>query len=73
MTFRKEHLAHTVKFGPTCKGGRTGSSLSGEHITSPAAEFLALPEHLRCSKCASSKLFAALKRQAERQAEKKAA
>ena len=65
--FRKDHLQHTVKFGPTCKGGREGGSLRGEHMTLPAAQFLALASELRCERCASSKLFAFLQRQARRQ------
>ena len=67
MTFRKDHLQHTVKFGPTCLGGRSGYSLRGEHITLPAKEFLALAPDLRCDRCASSKLFAFLQRQASKQ------
>jgi len=63
-TYRKEHLQHTVHYGPTCKSGRSGGSLRGEHITLPAAEFLALAPELRCERCASSKLFAFLQRQA---------
>jgi hypothetical protein len=65
--FRKWHLEHTVKFGPTCKGGREGGSLRGEHITQPAPQFLALAPELRCERCASSKLFSFLQRQARRQ------
>jgi hypothetical protein len=62
---RKDHLQHTVKFGPTCKGGRFGAGLVGrEHFTVPAAQFLALAPELRCERCASSKLFAFLQRQA---------
>jgi hypothetical protein len=64
--FRKDHLQHTVKFGPTCKGGRDGGSLRGEHMTLPAAQFLALAPELRCERCASSKLFSFLQRQALR-------
>ena len=64
--FRKDHLSHTVKFGPACKGGREGGSLRGEHLTLPAAQFLALPPELRCERCASSKLFSFLQRQALR-------
>jgi len=64
MTQRKEHLQHTVKYGPTCKSGRSGGSLRGEHITLPASEFLALSQDLRCERCCSSKLFAFLQRQA---------
>jgi hypothetical protein len=66
--FRKDHLQHTVHYGPTCQSGRSGGSLRGEHITLPAAEFLALAPELRCVRCASSKLFAFLKRQADKQA-----
>lgn len=66
---RKDHLQHTVKFGPTCRGGRFGASLGGrEHMTVPAAQFLALAPDLRCERCASSKLFAFLQRQAQRAA-----
>jgi hypothetical protein len=61
---RKDHLQHTVKFGPTCKGGRMGGNLRGEHITLPASQFLSLAPELRCERCASSKLFAFLQRQA---------
>ena len=67
--YRKDHLQHTVKFGPTCNGGRDGGSLRGEHITLPAAEFLALAPELRCERCASSKLFAFLQRQAAKKME----
>jgi hypothetical protein len=63
-TMRKDHLQHTVHYGPTCKSGRSGGSLRGEHFTVPAAEFLALPSEQRCERCASSKLFAFLQRQA---------
>ena len=66
--FRKDHLQHTVKFGPTCKGGRDGGSLRGEHITLPAAQFLALAPEYRCERCASSKLFAFLLRQEAKKA-----
>ena len=61
---RKDHLTHTVRGGPTCKSGRSGGSLRGEHLTIPAREFLALAPELRCERCASSKLFAFLQRQA---------
>ena len=63
-TMRKDHLTHTVRGGPTCKSGRSGGSLRGEHLTIPAREFLALAPELRCERCASSKLFAFLQRQA---------
>lgn len=66
---RKDHLQHTVKFGPTCKGGRFGGGLSGEHITVPASEFLTLAPEQRCDRCASSKLFAFLQRQAAKKLE----
>ena len=63
---RKDHLLHTVRFGPTCQSGRSGGNLRGEHLTVPAAQFLALsPEH-RCEKCAKSKLFLFLQRQANK-------
>jgi len=62
----KHHLQHTVKYGPTCQGGRSGGSLRGEHFTAPAAEFLALPSEMRCVRCASSKLFNFLQRQASK-------
>lgn len=63
---RKDHLLHTVRFGPTCQSGRSGGGLRGEHLTVPAAQFLALsPEH-RCEKCAKSKLFLFLQRQANK-------
>lgn len=61
---RKDHLTHTVRGGPTCQSGRSGGSLRGEHFTLPAAQFLALDPELRCARCASSKLFAFLQRQA---------
>jgi hypothetical protein len=66
---RKDHLQHTVHGGPTCKSGRSGGSLRGEHITLPAGEFLALAADLRCERCASSKLFAFLQSQAAKKAE----
>lgn len=66
---RKDHLQHTVHGGPTCKSGRIGGSLRGEHITLPAAEFLALAPELRCQRCASSKLFSFLQRQTAKKAE----
>lgn len=67
-TVRKDHLQHTVKYGPTCKGGRFGASLRGaEHITLPARQFLALAPELRCERCVNSKLFAFLQRQAQKQ------
>jgi hypothetical protein len=65
---RKTHLQHTVKFGPTCKSGRSGGSLSGEHITVKYAEFAAEPAELQCDRCRSSKLFAFLERQAAKKA-----
>ena len=64
MTTRKDHLLHTVKFGPTCQSGRSGAALRGEHFTLPANEFLALDPQFRCIKCVNSKLFAFLQRQA---------
>lgn len=64
MAYRKDHLQHTVSGGPTCQRGRSGGSLRGEHLTSPFEEFVALAPELRCSRCASSKLFAFLQRQA---------
>jgi hypothetical protein len=66
MTQRKDHLQHTVHYGPACKSGRSGGSLRGEHITLPAAQFLALSQDLRCDRCSSSKLFAFLQRQADK-------
>ena len=60
----KHHLQHTVKYGPTCQGGRLGGSLRGEHFTAPATEFFAMSPDVRCVRCASSKLFAFLQRQA---------
>lgn len=59
---RKIHLSHTVKFGPTCKSGRTGGSLRGEHIAEPFAEFVQQPAHLQCDRCKSSSLFKFLER-----------
>jgi hypothetical protein len=64
MIMRKNHLRHTVHFGPTCQSGRSGGALRGEHFTYPAAQFLAMQPELRCERCASSKLFAFLQRQA---------
>ena len=64
MTHRKDHLMHTVHYGPACKSGRSGGSLRGEHITLPASQFLALAPELRCERCANSKLFAFLQRKA---------
>lgn len=64
----KHHLEHTVKYGPTCQSGRSGGSLRGEHFTYSAAEFLALPAERRCDRCASSKLFSFLQRQAAKKA-----
>lgn len=61
---RKDHLKHTVHGGPTCKSGRFGGQLRGEHITLPAAEFLATDPAIRCERCTSSKLFAFLSRKA---------
>lgn len=61
---RKDHLKHTVHGGPTCKSGRSGASLRGEHLTLPASQFLTLAPELRCERCVSSKLFAFLQRQA---------
>lgn len=60
---RKDHLQHTVHGGPTCKSGRTGASLKGEHLTVPAKQFLGLDPSFRCERCANSKLFAFLQRQ----------
>jgi hypothetical protein len=69
MTQRKDHLQHTVRYGPACKSGRSGGSLRGEHLTLPAAQFLALSPDLRCERCSKSKLFAFLQRQAAKKAE----
>jgi hypothetical protein len=63
---RKHHLQHTVRFGATCQSGRTGGSLRGEHLTFQAKEFLAMPPEDRCEKCAKSKLFLFLQRQANK-------
>jgi len=60
---RKQHLEHTVSRGPTCKTGRAGAALSGEHITMGYAEFAANPA-VQCERCKSSKLFAFLTRRA---------
>ena len=62
----KTHLKHTMPGanGPTCQRGRIGVSLRGEHMTVGFAEFAAEQEHLKCSRCASSKLFAFLARKA---------
>ena len=61
---RKTHLQHTVHYGPTCKSGRSGGQLRGEHITVAFTEFAAERADLRCDRCASSKLFAFLTRRA---------
>ena len=59
---RKFHLQHTVHFGPTCKSGRSGAALGGEHLTGKFAEFMNEPVQFRCTRCTSSKLFAFLQR-----------
>lgn len=69
MAYRKDHLKHTVNGGPTCQRGRIGGNLRGEHLTAPFEEFIALAPELRCSRCANSKLFAFLQRQAAKKAE----
>lgn len=63
---RKVHLQHTVHYGPTCKSGRSGGQLRGEHITEKFSEFSQEPIEYRCERCASSKLFAFLTRQASK-------
>ena len=65
---RKTHLLHTVRFGPTCQSGRSGGQLRGEHITVKFSEFAAEREDLRCDRCAGSKLFGFLQRQAAKAA-----
>lgn len=60
----KTHLKHTVHGGPTCKSGRIGGQLRGEHLTVKFPEFAAERADLRCDRCASSKLFAFLTRKA---------
>ena len=65
---RKAHLQHTVHYGPTCKSGRSGGQLRGEHITVNFSKFVTEPQHLRCDRCASSKLFGFLQRQAAKAA-----
>lgn len=60
---RKDHLKHTGNGGPTCQRGRMGGALRGEHFTTQYAEFKELPAERRCSRCASSPLFAYLQRQ----------
>jgi hypothetical protein len=62
---RKQHLQHTVSRGPTCKSGRIGGQLSGEHITVEFARFAARPD-LQCERCSASKLFAFLQRKASK-------
>lgn len=64
----KHHLQDTVKYGPTCQSGRSGGSLRGEHFTFRFVEFLATPAEQRCDRCASSKLFSFLQRQAAKKA-----
>jgi hypothetical protein len=64
ITMRKAHLQHTVHYGPTCQSGRSGGSLRGEHITEKFSEFAKEPAEQRCTRCANSKLFAFLQRQA---------
>jgi hypothetical protein len=60
---RKEHMKHTVKFGPTCQNGKSGASLAGrEHITVPFVEFVDVPQIYQCEKCLNSKLFKFLSR-----------
>ena len=65
---RKNHLKHTVHFGPACQSGRSGGSLRGEHFTYAMAEFSAMPLELRCERCSNGKLFAFLQRQAAKKA-----
>ncbi len=65
---RKTHLQHTVKFGPACKSGRSGGSLSGEHITVKYDDFIREWDDLRCSRCEGGKLFDFLQRQAAKKA-----
>lgn len=60
---RKTHLQHTVNYGPTCKSGRSGGSLSGEHITVKYSEFSVERPEFQCDRCRNSKLFAFLERQ----------
>lgn len=60
---RKTHLQHTVHYGPTCKSGRFGGALRGEHITVKYSEFAAEKPELQCERCRDSKLFAFLERQ----------
>lgn len=69
MAYRKDHLKHTVRGGPTCQSGRSGGSLRGEHLSFPFAEFVAAPLEVQCERCRSSKLFAFLQRQAAKKAE----
>jgi hypothetical protein len=59
---RKTHLQDTKHRGPTCKGGREGAALSGEHITANFAEFAVSTQ--QCERCRASKLFAFLQRRA---------
>lgn len=69
MSYRKEHLKHTVNGGPTCQRGRSGGSLRGEHLTSPFAEFIAAPLEAQCERCRTSTLFNFLQRQAIKKAQ----
>ena len=65
---RKDHLQHTVKYGPTCQSGLSGGSLRGEHLVQPFASFVDLAPWFQCKRCRSSKLFAFLQRQAAKKA-----
>jgi len=62
---RKEHLSHTKHGGPTCKTGRIGAALQGEHITLKYSEFAT--SAAQCARCRSSSLFAFLERQAAKE------
>lgn len=61
---RKQHLKDTKTQGPTCKGGRFGGDIDGEHITLKINDFLAASPELQCERCRASKLFAFLSRKA---------
>ena len=61
---RKTHLQDTRHYGPACQSGRSGAALRGEHITVKFDEFVASVG--QCERCASSKLFSFLQRQASK-------
>jgi hypothetical protein len=61
----KFHLQHSInRFGPTCRSGRVGGALHGEHLTRRFQDFIQTNESQRCERCSASKLFAFLQKQA---------